>query len=241
MVSILDGASTYIFYWRWEPSPQQGFATGGIGQPRALVMRFSSAAQAAVLLHRLGQSWEYRRLAASNRLIDPFRLSQDQILEALARQMAAGWLLVERRWRDIPSTRDLPPQKVVVPRKAPVPDAPPAADPSTFDPDHDALSQAETLTNAAENGAPFCEECARAAEQEGMQQFNAAVAAVTQRPPASATTTGPSSPEQPTLGGNNDAQAQAQTLQDAAQTGVPFCEECEKARQEQESEEAVAV
>ena len=36
-------------------------------------------------------------------------------------------------------------------------------DSNTFDPDHNAGEQAETLADAAEDGVPFCEECAKGA------------------------------------------------------------------------------
>ena len=35
-------------------------------------------------------------------------------------------------------------------------------DGTTFDPDHNAAEQAEALSDAADDGVPFCEECARA-------------------------------------------------------------------------------
>jgi hypothetical protein len=40
-------------------------------------------------------------------------------------------------------------------------------DPNTFDPEHAGVSQAATLTEAAQSGVPFCEVCERAAAERG--------------------------------------------------------------------------
>ena len=60
-------------------------------------------------------------------------------------------------------------------------------------------------------------------------------------PPAPVTETPPPEPApEPTDEENVDAAAQAATLKQAAQDGTPFCEECEKARQEREAQAAAA-
>ena len=72
-------------------------------------------------------------------------------------------------------------------------------------------AQARTLMEAAQNGIPFCEECARAA---------AGLLGVVQ--PAQAVQTAlPALPA--------EVSAQARTLMDAAKSGAPFCEECARA------------
>jgi hypothetical protein len=48
---------------------------------------------------------------------------------------------------------------------APAPEAAAAPEPDTVPPAVDQATQAQTLIRAAKNGAPFCEECARAAQQ----------------------------------------------------------------------------
>jgi hypothetical protein len=105
-------------------------------------------------------------------------------------------------------------RKAATPAPAPVTDPP---DQPTLAPDNDAVAQAQTLKDAAQKGTPFCEECAKAP-----------LARIT--PPPRST---PAPVEPPsTLGPDNDAPAQAQALREAAETGAPFCAECEKARQE---------
>jgi hypothetical protein len=108
---------------------------------------------------------------------------------------------------------------------APAPPAPEPQEQPTLGPDSDAQAQAQVLKNAAEDGVPFCEECAKKAAA-----AEAASKAVAPQPE-------PPAPE-PTLGQNNDAAAQAQVLRDAAQSGAHFCEICERmARQAQQSQQ----
>jgi hypothetical protein len=99
------------------------------------------------------------------------------------------------------------------PAPAPVTEPP---DEPTLAPDNDAAAQAQTLKDAAQKGTPLCEECTKAPLPR--------MAPSPRTPP----------PVEPpsTLGPDNDAPAQAQALREAAQTGAPFCAECEKARQE---------
>jgi hypothetical protein len=100
---------------------------------------------------------------------------------------------------------------------APPPPAPEPPEDPTLAPDSDAVAQAQVLKDAAQKGVPFCEECTKAP-----------LTKITAAP-----STAPAPPEPAsTLGPNNDAEAQAQALRDAAETGAPFCAECEKARQQ---------
>jgi hypothetical protein len=109
---------------------------------------------------------------------------------------------------------------------APAPLTEPPEEP-TLAPDNDAAAQAQALKDAAKKGAPFCEECAKASQ---------AKITVT---PSPATTSAPAPAEPPsTLGPDNDAPAQAQALREAAETGAPFCAECEKAREEMQAKSA---
>jgi type VI secretion system secreted protein VgrG len=59
-------------------------------------------------------------------------------------------------------------------------------------------------------------------------------------PPAAAGKTVAPQQEYATFPKNADAVAIAQVLQDAAKSGVPFCEECEKAKQQQQEPTGVA-
>lgn len=219
MISILDGASKYCFYWRGEKPPPA--EPDGHGEPCSFLMPFSTESQARFFLQKFQQSWDFRRLTTSDPLADPVRWSPDQVLSYLARQMATGRLLVERRWRQFSSTPPTPVSRVIVPRKANTPDKPPPVEPPTFPPQNDSGSQAESLASAAASGSPFCEECERAArEQAAASSTPTSLAPV---PP----------PAENSFPANHNAAAQARTLTDAAAAGVPFCEECEQARQQQ--------
>ena len=102
------------------------------------------------------------------------------------------------------------------PAPAPPPPAPEPA-PLTFKKDANAVRQAATLIQAAEEGLPFCEECNRLAEEEAQ----ADAASVYAPPPAP-------TPEPLTFSKNEAARNQAATLVTAAAQGLPFCEECNK-------------
>lgn len=56
-----------------------------------------------------------------------------------------------------------PPAAASRPRTAPAAAPPPAAEAGSLRPDLDAVAMAETLREAARDGVPFCEECAKAA------------------------------------------------------------------------------
>ena len=114
-------------------------------------------------------------------------------------------------------------RKAASPPPAPVTEPP---DEPTLAPDNDPVAQAQALKDAAQKGAPFCAECAKASQ-----------ARITV-PPVPATTASPAEPPS-TLGPDNDAPAQAQALREAAETGSPFCAECEKARAEMEASAAL--
>jgi hypothetical protein len=115
-------------------------------------------------------------------------------------------------------------RQAATPAPAPVTEPP---EESTLPADCDPAAQAQALQDAAQKGTPFCEECAKATQ---------ARITVT---PTTATTPAPVDPPS-TLGPNNDAPAQAQALREAAETGAPFCAECEKARQEMQANSAAA-
>ena len=97
-------------------------------------------------------------------------------------------------------------------------------EPEGFPEDHDQIAQAQALQQAARTGAPFCEECEKAKLALWAQQAPAARKAPAQTDDA----------EQ--FPANHDQDAQAQALEAAAVDGVPFCEECERARQAHEAE-----
>jgi hypothetical protein len=77
------------------------------------------------------------------------------------------------------------------------------------------VAQAGVLREAAQNGAPFCEECEKAKQELLAEEPADEVAHV-------------------------DAAAQAQAMRDAAAKGTPFCEECEKAKKKQQQQQGSA-
>jgi hypothetical protein len=108
------------------------------------------------------------RLAESGLLGDVSRLSDEQVIKAVAVQVASGrmWL-----WRE-PLKFVYPVEpKEPAPAAASEPPPPERAERSTPAPEPeeptlgnvDAAAQAATLKNAALLGAPFCEECSRRA------------------------------------------------------------------------------
>jgi len=107
-------------------------------------------------------------------------------------------------------------------------------EPESFPPNHDQAAQAQALQRAAISGVPFCEECERArqelAERQQLQPPQPAPAPAKKQTPVES-----GEPGQFPAGHDQDAQAQA--LEAAAAGGVPFCEECERARQSQRAEE----
>ena len=86
-------------------------------------------------------------------------------------------------------------------------------------------AQAQTLLDAAQNGIPFCEECARAVE--GLLGVRVPPDA-SPAPPPIVQAARSALPELPA-----EISTQAQVLLDSARSGVPFCEECAKAAAEE--------
>lgn len=94
-----------------------------------------------------------------------------------------------------------------------------------------AADQAATLEKASEKGSPVCEKCEKARQEQKKQQE----AKKAQEQPAKEESKEELHPSpakgyavQPDVAAN-----QAATLEKASDNGAPFCEKCEKARQEQ--------
>jgi hypothetical protein len=97
------------------------------------------------------------------------------------------------------------------PRAAPV--APPPPVETTFVADLDVAAMVAVLVQAAHDGVPFCEECAKAAARRKLADPDPGLEA-----------------EVPDLAlADLNVAAQVAVLVKAAQDGVPFCEECAKA------------
>lgn len=94
-------------------------------------------------------------------------------------------------------------------------------------------AQTDTLKRAAEEGAPFCEECEKA-RQEALKEREPAPAPAPPPPPEQEPQRPAPARQAPIIDGppmDVDSPAQSDTLKRAAVDGVPFCEECERARQ----------
>jgi hypothetical protein len=143
-----------------------------------------------------------------------------------------------------PEPKSAPPPPIEAP-------APPPARPWRGD----AAAQAQALIEAAREGEPFCEICAKAeAERKAAEEGPVAVAAaaaqiqvlleaaesatpfceICEAAKASRAAPPTVAPEPESLAVERvRAAAQAGTLREAAEQGVPFCEVCERAREEE--------
>lgn len=94
-----------------------------------------------------------------------------------------------------------------------------------------AADQAATLEKASEKGSPVCEKCEKARQEQKKQQEAKKAQSQTKKEEPKEKLH-PSSSKgyavQPDVAAN-----QAATLEKASDNGAPFCEKCEKARQEQ--------
>ena len=106
-----------------------------------------------------------RELAASGPGVPDFsHLKPGDFIEQLERVIQSGLLIpiYHRPAGVIESIPGAPPPSEQPALRA-GPDREQAPDPNTFDSDHEAFAQGNTLTEAAEDGVPFCEVCAREA------------------------------------------------------------------------------
>jgi hypothetical protein len=142
----------------------------------------------------------------------------NRVLQEVAARLSSGefYVCAESSYPiNTPIAAVTPPDAVPVevPPPSPAPKPPPEPEPS-LSPDADAAQIAAVLQQAAQEGTPFCEECARLAAQAQPQ-------------PAKLP---PPPPPETTLPDAADPVAIAQSLQAAAQNGTPLCVECERLR-----------
>ena len=88
------------------------------------------------------------------------------------------------------------------------------------EPIRDDAQSTEVLKQSAEEGTPFCEECEKAEQQE-QQKANKTASSATPLPVEE-------QPQKVPV----DEQTSADVLENAAESGTPFCEECEKENNE---------
>ena len=198
---------------------------------------------------------QFRRQAmAGGSGAGPGALTEEQLIQVIARQMVSGELLVVLPQRE---------RQVSIP--AAVQEAPPprerrAAEPEeeidTFDRDHDGVAQAAVLIAAAKAAFPFCQECQKHMVEQMMapappraRQSSPAPEPEPPPPPAppAPAPPPPRAPEPepepapvvpvddapPSFDPNHDGEAQAAVLIAAAKEAYPFCEECQKHMVEQ--------
>lgn len=95
-------------------------------------------------------------------------LSDEQVIQIIARQLVAGELLVALPQRMIQKDHLVPeviPTTATGPREAREQEEP--EDENTFDSDHDGVTQAAVLIAAAKAAYPFCEECQQRMVEQG--------------------------------------------------------------------------
>jgi len=105
-----------------------------------------------------------REASAFGGLSSKGNLSDDQVIQILARQLVAGELLVAlpHRLKQFDHLEKANPDTPSAPREARVVEQ--VEDPNTFDSAHDGVAQAAVLIAAAQAGVPFCEECQKETE-----------------------------------------------------------------------------
>jgi hypothetical protein len=156
-----------------------GEALVGATEPQLLWRHAVSSrdrSSALAFLRRLrtsaGAMWNLRQFVwKSTGSTDLSRIDDDQILEQVATLVSSGEAVIGFRMllRGGGGGAEEAPARPQ-PAPAAAPPSPRAerereADPPTFVPHHDAAMQAQALIAAAQNGVPFCEECARAARR----------------------------------------------------------------------------
>lgn len=134
------------------------------------VLKFGTPASAATFLrHFAVDPFAVRGLQSILERLGPWcsvHGTSDQWIELLAPFLASGRVVVVEQTPRAPageSTKDAPSPPPMPPPLRRSGPTPPEPDPATFSPSADEEAQAQALIEAAKNGTPFCEECARAA------------------------------------------------------------------------------
>lgn len=214
------GSETYRFLW-WHEAPQASYNPYGPGpamDARLELMRFKAHADALRRFREMLAGFDWGLPAAM--------LDDDEVIEQFAWRLQTGQIQmqyeIELRESSLPTELIAPAQPVdeTPPKSAPVPEPPPEPEEPTFGPTAELAAIIGVLKKAAQAGTPFCEECAKAAAKK------AAAAGPTPvfepRPLAK--------DEEPSaFADNSDLILLAKMQKEAAELGVPFCEECAKA------------
>ncbi|BDC48683.1 hypothetical protein F183_A09990 [Bryobacterales bacterium F-183] len=246
----------YAFYWADGGKPP---ASRLAGQIQTAQVGFGSPQQAQQFLRTFHEPHEFRMLLSQRFPGQTYRWRLDELTGKMADLLVKRRLLVIKRWT--PAEGGVRGQSAATPAapRRPIEFAP-ATESDTFAGNHDPDSQANTLSNAAQDATPFCEECEKSRlaatpppeppaetessdlEENDQKQQAAALANAASsgaafceecaKLAAAAASSGeeeaPPPPEPAVLPPNSDEDKQAAALTDAASSGVPFCEECEK-------------
>jgi hypothetical protein len=153
MIIRASAASTIRFLWR-----DSAFRFGDAEHALQFLGQFKSDAVAMGDLRRL--------LGERDWLADPGRLTDDQVLAAIARLLGSGELVAALEWKPRISAPQLPDSEPEAPAPSREPSQQQEQETDTFGAGHDGAQQAAALRAAAEAGVPFCEECERARAQQ---------------------------------------------------------------------------
>jgi hypothetical protein len=223
------GSAPVVAFWWWEhPTAGRRLAFATRAEARACLARLGTRPEdVRCLRHMLAY-----RLAAPVSRLDDF-----EVLDQLAHLLAAGQLRLAALPRENLAARDgaaeqkpaLPPPNAA--RRAAPEEVQRPVEPPTFSDALDAELLAAAMKEAARQGVPFCEECEKAKLANERRQAAEAAASKPAAPPA------------PPVGEAMfseavDAELLATAMKEAARQGVPFCEECEKAKLANERRQA---
>jgi hypothetical protein len=148
--------SNFQFLWRYRVHP-----FGDAAQALQFLTRFKGDAAAMARLRGL--------IAQRSAAGDLSRVSDDQILAQVAGMLGSGELVAGYRGQEAIQLPEAAAEAAPAPASTPPPPQTrerQEPDPPTFEAQHDGAGQAQTLSMAASSGVPFCEECARAANEE---------------------------------------------------------------------------
>jgi hypothetical protein len=156
MIIRASAASAIRFLWR-----DSAFLFGDAERALQFLGQFKSDAAAMADLRRL--------LGERDWLASPGRLSDDEVLAAVARLLGSGELVAAVEWKPRISAPQLPDSAPEAPAPSRESSPQQEQESDTFGPGHDGAQQAAALVAASQSGAPFCEECERAKQQEAQK------------------------------------------------------------------------
>jgi hypothetical protein len=157
---IRKPASEYVFYWASLEQPEPSALAGNIRESH---LEFSSSGQARPFLNMVLDFASFHRLLnrASGNALRVRR--QDDYIRELADLLVRRRIRVLKRWTVIQSGATASTQLTPSPRPAPRQERASVLEAASLPPGMDMDEQSVSLTIAAHEGLPFCEECEKAA------------------------------------------------------------------------------